>query len=195
MKNFLSLVSVFLLASGVALAKPASHSPSTSSEPQSVESISQDISKLKSVVAEQSSRLERQQASIDLLAKNSGGGNTLWAAFAVVIAAFLGGVFAIRNQNKQAEQERLLKAVELIMNSNSAHQADIRRGNLASFLDDATNAHLENIKNEFSGSEFTDLHLALAQAMSEKVATPREVLDIWQRVLKGKKFFDHVEYP
>jgi hypothetical protein len=31
--------------------------------------------------------------------------------------------------------------------------------------------------------------------MSEKATTPKEVLDIWQRVLKGKKFFERVEYP
>lgn len=195
MMNFLLLILVCFLGTGIASAIPAPHTPSPTSATQPTDTIRDEVSKLRVIVAEQSSRIEAQQRVIEVLVKNSGSNTSLWTALGVVIAASIGGFFAVRNQNRQAEQERLLKAVELIMDSRSGYQADIRRQNLLGFLDDATKEHLAKIKEEFSGPEFTDLHLALAQAMSEKATTPKEVLDIWQRVLKGKKFFDKVEYP
>lgn len=80
------------------------------------------------------------------------------------------------------------------MESRSGYQAEIRRKNLAVFLDKTTEEHLANIKNEFSGPEFTELHVALAEAMSAHATAPKEVLAIWQSVLEGKKFFGKVEY-
>ncbi|CAN5863257.1 hypothetical protein BH11PSE12_BH11PSE12_05970 [soil metagenome] len=205
MKNLLPLLATLLLSPCYALdsqTKPSqSLSPAESSishgspTASPVEVIRGDIGQLKIAVAEQKVHIESQQRVIDVLVKSSGSNTSLLTALGVVIAAAIGGFFAVRNQNKQAVQERLLKAVELIMDSRSGYQAEIRRKNLAVFLDAATDAHLANIKEEFSGPEFTDLHVALAQAMSAQATTPAEVLDIWRQVLKGKKFFDKVEYP
>lgn len=152
-----------------------------------------EVNQLRAAVAEQGRQIEFQKGALEAYAKKSNGSST--AIYAAVLAAIIGGIFAVRNQNRQATQERLLKAVELIMDSNSGYQAEIRRRNLAVFLDGETNKYLEGIKKEFSGSEFTDLHVALAQAMSEKVSTPVEVLEVWRCVLKGKEFFEKVEYP
>jgi len=194
MKNVLFLLMVLLLSPCYASnyqTKP-SNSESNALAVDRVEVIRGEIERLKAVVAEQRLHVESQQKIIDVLVKNSGGNTALFAALGVVFAALIGGFFAVKNQNKQAAQERLLKAVELIMDSRSGYQAEIRRKNLAVFLDTETNTHLANIRDEFSGPEFTELHLALAQAMSEKATVPAEVLDIWKRVLKGKKFFEKV---
>lgn len=205
MKRLLTLLAILLLSpcyasnsqtnSSQLLAPSESNIPHGMPTANSVEVIGRDIGQLKIAIAEQKANIESQQKVIDVLVKSSGSSTSLLTALGVVLAAAIGGIFAVRNQNKQAAQERLLKAVELIMDSRSGYQAEIRRKNLAVFLDDETNLHIANIKEEFSGPEFTDLHVALAQAMSEKATTPTEVLDIWRQVLKGKKFFDKVEYP
>jgi hypothetical protein len=154
-----------------------------------------DLDRLKSTVAAQGQEIAAQKAVLQAYAEKKDGSNTaIFAALGVITAAAIAGFFAIRNQNRQAAQERLLKAVELIMQSRSGYQADIRRKNLAVFLDDETREHLKGIREEFSGPEFTDLNLALAQAMSEKASTPQEVLVIWKCVLKDKKFFERIEY-
>ena len=62
-------------------------------------------------------------------------------------------------------------------------------------LNEPTRKHLEDIKEKFSGPEYTDLLLSLAQAMSDKVASPDEVLKIWQSVLKHKKIYHKITYP
>ena len=111
------------------------------------------------------------------------------------MAALVAGFFALQNQNSQAAQERLLKAVEIIMQSRSGYQADIRKKNLDVFLDEATKKHLENIGTEFSGPEYMDLHIALPAAMADKAGTADEVLSIWRSVLKEKKMFSRIVYP
>lgn len=154
------------------------------------------MEQVKSTAVAHGQQIAIQKAALDAYARKKEGNNTaIFAAIGVLLAAAIGGIFALRNQNKQAGQERLLKAVELIMESRSGYQADIRRKNLSVFLNDETKRHLERIRDEFSGPEFTDLHLGLAQAMSEKAATPQEVLEIWKCVLKDKKFFDKIDYP
>lgn len=136
------------------------------------------------------------KAEIEAIKKSQKESTIAWLApIAVVVAALIAGFIALRNQNRQAEQGRLLKAIEIIMESRSGYQADNRKENLGVFLDATTKDHLKGIRDNFAGPEFTDLHLALAQAMSEKVSTPEEVLEIWRTVLKGKKFFDRIEYP
>jgi hypothetical protein len=156
-----------------------------------------EIEQLRSQIEEQKTQIDFiQKVAIDACAKKTDGSySPVFAAIGVVFAAGLGGFFTLRNQNKQAAQERLLKAVELIMGSKSNYQADIRRQNLSVFLDDRTKQALENIKDKFSGTEFTDLLLSLAQAMSEKATTPSEVLRIWKCVLKEKKVYTSVNYP
>jgi len=161
------------------------------------------LEQLKARVDQQQQQISRQQGMIKGNAqKREGKSAAMWTtlgvvitALGVVIAALLGGYFAFRNQNAQAEQNRLLKAVELIMESRSGYQADIRSKNLSVFLDDETKKHLENIKTNFSGPEYTDALVDLAEAMSAKAATPIEVLAIWKSVLKEKKFFDQISYP
>ena len=156
----------------------------------------QELLELRSIVGAQGRQITSLQATLDAhTKKNDGNSTSIIAAFGVILAALVGGFFAFKNQNEQAKQGRLLKAVELIMDSRSGYQADIRRKNLSVFLDNETKQHLESIKDEFAGTEFTDLHVALAQAMSEKATTPQEVLGIWKSVLKGKKFYEKIDYP
>ncbi len=173
--------------------KTSSH---TSPPDNTTQELRQEIEQLKSTVSSQGKKLELQKRALDLIAQPKESNNTaMVTAFGVVLAAAIAGFFAIRNQNRQAAQERLLKAVELIMDSRSGYQADIRRQNLDVFLDEPTRKHLEDIKGKFSGPEYTDLLLSLAQAMSDKAAAPDEVLKIWQSVLKHKKIYHKVTYP
>lgn len=154
-----------------------------------------DVAALQARVSAQQQRIDQLQGMIDIIAKKPESNQTaLYAGLAVVIAAVVGGVFAFRNQNHQAAQGRLLKAVEIIMESRSGYQADIRSKNLAVFLDDTTRAHLENIREIFSGPEYTDLHVQLATAMSAQAKTPGEVLEIWRAVLKEKNIYTKVTY-
>ena len=157
---------------------------------------STELERLKARVDQQQQQISRQQGMIKANARRREGNSTaLFTRLGVVVAALVGGYFALRNQNAQAGQGRLLKAVELIMESRSGYQADIRTKNLSVFLDDETKKHLEKIKTDFAGPEYTDLHVALAEAMSERAKTPVEVLAIWKSVLQEKKFFDGVSYP
>lgn len=154
------------------------------------------MSSLKKAVDEQSKEIAHLTGEIDLLGQRKQGNNTaLWAAIGAVIAALVAGGIALWNQNRQASQERLLKAVEIIMQSRSGYQADNRRMNLEVFLDPTTKEHLKDIKTQFAGPEFTELHIALAQAMSEKAATPEEVLEIWRAILREKNVYNRIVYP
>jgi hypothetical protein len=178
----------------------AAKAQSSEAPPQAVAKRSPEVNllQLQSDMSRQERQIEQQQRALDAIQKKANFWPAVIAALggiAALGAAAVGGFFAFRNQNEQARQERLLKAVELIMASRSGFQAEIRRKNLEVFLGTAVNKHLENIKDEFAGEEFTDLHLALAQAMSEKATTPAQVLEIWRCVLKGKKFFDRVVFP
>jgi hypothetical protein len=171
----------------------ASSTTPIQSEPQS---FSAELERLKARVDQQQQQISRQQGMIKANARKREGISTpVLTGLSVVAAAIIAGYFAFRNQNAQARQNRLLKAVELIMKSRSGYQADIRTKNLSVFLDDQTKKHLETIRYDFSGPEHTDLHVALAEAMSAKVTTPVDVLAIWKSVLKEKKIFDKVSYP
>jgi len=198
--RLLTLVLFALLAlftvnalSQVSPAPSASSTPTVPSEPQAV---SAELKRLRALLDQQQRQISRQQGMIKANARRREGNSTgLLTSLGVVLAAIVAGYFALRNQNAQAAQGRLLKAVELIMESRSGYQADIRTKNLSVFLDDETKKHLEKIDTDFSGPEHTDLHVALAEAMSAKATTPVEVLAIWKSVLKEKKFFDKVSYP
>jgi predicted ribosomally synthesized peptide with SipW-like signal peptide len=161
-----------------------------------VAALREEVNSLKTNVYLQASMLDRQAKQIESLHPDSERLYSPWfAAGGLILAALIGGAFASWNQNRQAKQGRLLRAVELIMESRNGFQASIRAKNLAVFLDDETKQHLETIKEEFAGPEFTDLHVGLAQAMSDKATTPEEVLRIWQAVLVSKKSLDAVKYP
>ncbi len=171
--------------------------PSTSSTPISsqLQGSGAELERLKALVDQQKQQISRQQGMIEANAqKREGNYTAVFTSLGVVLAAIVGGYFALRNQNTQAAQGRLLKAIELIMESRSGYQADIRSKNLSVFLDDATKKHLEGIKTDFSGPEYTDLHVALAEAMSAKATKPAEVLAIWKSVLKEKNVFNRVSY-
>lgn len=171
-------------------------SSQTSPPANTAQELREEIEQLKSTVSSQGKQLELQKLAFDLIAQPKQSNNTaMVTAFGIVLAAAIAGFFAIRNQNRQAAQERLLKAVELIMDSRSGYQADIRRQNLDVFLDEPARKHLEDIKEKFSGPEYTDLLLSLAQAMSDKAASPDKVLKIWQSVLKHKNIFHKITYP
>lgn len=114
---------------------------------------------------------------------------------AAILAASIAAVVAIINQKSQAKQNRLLKSIEIIMSSVNGYQASVRTENLDVFLDDATRRHLDGIKDRFSGTEYTELAVSLAQAMSEKAKTPEEVLLIWQSVVNKKHSITHAKYP
>lgn len=176
-------------ASGDASTLPQTQKAQVGSSPTS------DIAALQATVSTQQQRIDRLQGMVDAITKRPESNQTaLVTSLAVVIAALAGGFFALRNQKRQAEQGRLLKAVEIIMESRSGYQADIRRKNLAVFLDSTTKKHLENIKDTFSGPEYTDLRVQLATAMSAQAKCPTEVLEIWKAVLKEKNVFTKVEY-
>lgn len=176
--------------------QPSRSPPSPTAASIDVGASQQDVDSLKKAIGEQSKEIAHLMGEIDLLTKQKQRGNTtLWAALGAVIAAFIAGAIALWNQNKQASQERLLKAVEIIMESRSGYQADNRRMNLEVFLDPTTKEHLKDIKTQFAGPEFTDLHIALAQAMSEKATTPEEVLKIWRAILKEKNVYNKISYP
>lgn len=194
----LAIIVLVALPDHNALAQATSGSasaPATSAASQQASGLSQDIDKLKLVVADQQRQIDRQHGMIEAASQRRDGGYTaIYTAIGVVFAAFVGGFFALRNQNLQAEQGRLLKAVELIMESRSGYQADMRAKNLSVFLDAATTEHLKNIKDTFSGPEFTDLHVQLAEAMSAQAKTPEEALSIWKAILREKKVFNRVTY-
>jgi len=181
---------------------PTPKSPQTISSVQtptttdSARELRQEIDTLKGTIATQAREIAQQKGALEVMAQRREGSNAgAFTAAGVVLAAAIAGFFALRNQNKQAAQERLLKAVELIMESRSGYQADIRKRNLSVFLDKATKEHLADIKTTFSGPEFTDLHVGLAQAMAAKANTPEEVLLIWKSVLKEKNVLNRIAYP
>ena len=197
---------LLLFASSEVSATPPAHSifkvaqsaPSTDSTSisDSLQELKQEIKSLKATITTQTKELAQQKGAIDVVARRQDSGNTApLTAAGVVVAAIAAGIFALLNQNKQAAQERLLKAIEIIMSSQSGYQAEIRRDNLSVFLDEPTKVHLKTIGTNFSGPEFTDLHVGLAQAMAEKASSPEEVLRIWTAVLKEKKVFMKVDYP
>ncbi|XCN71575.1 MAG: hypothetical protein Q3M24_14795 [Candidatus Electrothrix aestuarii] len=169
----------------------------TSVREPTINQIKQEIDSLKTIIEIQKQELVHQKKALEAIIskRQANSKTTSFTALGVVIAALIAGIFAFRNQNKQAAQERLLKAIEIIMSSANGYQADIRKRNLAVFLDDATRQHLKDIGNDFSGPEFTSLSLNLAQAMSEKADSPEEVLSIWQSILKGKTAITSVVYP
>jgi len=169
---------------------------SSQTEIDGMHELKQEIKELKAIIDSQAKDISEQKGAVaTILARKESNNTALYAAIGVVLAALIGGFFTIRNNNKQAKQERLLKAIELIMQSSSGYQADIRKQNLSVFLDDETKNHLDDIKTKFSGPEYTELHVTLAEAMSSKAETPDEVLRIWKTVLKDKKFFDRLAYP
>lgn len=169
------------------------------------EQLRQELETLKATVAAQALEMARQKGMIDAAIHKPESSTSYLSVLGVVSAAIIAGVFAVvaaviagvvavRNFAKQAEQTRLLKAIEIIMDSRSGYQAAVRRDNLSVFLDDATKNHLQDIGTRFSGPEYTDLLQALAVAMADKATTAEQVLDIWKTALKGKKIFDDIHY-
>jgi hypothetical protein len=178
----------------------------TTGTPDSLQEFKKEIESLKSTILTQTKELAQQRGAIDVVGRRQDGSNSaVLAAAAVVVAAVVAGLVAfinqnkqakvaLINQNKQAEQERLLKAIEIIMSSRSGHQAAVRSNNLSVFLDERTKEHLKSIEKDFSGPEFTELRVELAQAMAEKASTPEEVFDIWTGVLSQKKALKKINY-
>jgi hypothetical protein len=162
----------------------------------SLQALKQEIESLKATITTQAREIAEQKGAIDLVTRRQDGSNTaIIAAVGVIVAGLVAGVVALLNQNKQAAQERLLKAIEIIMSSRSGYQAEIRRNNLAVFLDEPTKKHLETIGTNFSGPEHTDLLVGLAEAMAEKAKDPEEVLRIWSTVLASKNVSKNITYP
>lgn len=192
--RFHFLIAALLFACSQVCAIEPAFSQSASSADSLLE-LKQEIESLKATITTQAKELAQQRGAIDVLQRRDGGATAALAAAGVVLAAMVAGLIALRNQNKQAAQERLLKAIEIIMDSRSGYQAEMRRRNLEVFLDEVTKEHLKDIGKNFSGPEFTDLHVDLAQAMAEKASTPEEVLRIWTAVLEHKKVFTNVAYP
>ena len=197
-KKLISVIALIVL-SGIATildAKTVDVFSVPASSNSEMQLVTNDIDRLKTVIAEQQKQISQQQGVLQTLAQKGEGLNTaLLTAAGVIVASLLAGFFALRNQNNQAAQGRLLKAVELIMESRSGYQADVRRKNLAVFLDAATKEHLADIKTTFAGPEFTDIHLQLAESMASKAQSPKEALEIWQAVLQEKNVINKVKYP
>ncbi len=57
---------------------------------------------------------------------------------------------------------------------------------LAVFLDDETRTRSQHVEREFAIDEYTELKLAMANAMSAKASTPREVQQIRKALLPNK---------
>lgn len=112
----------------------------------------------------------------------------------VMLGALTAGGFAIWNQSRVAAQGRLLKVLEIIMSSDSGYQADLRVRRLSGFLDNDTIRLLGDFEKKFGGTEYTDVLISVAQAMSTKAQTPSEVLAIWKSVLKEKRYLAEIEY-
>ena len=158
--------------------------------------LTKEADHLKAMINDQQKQISQQQGMLQVLSKKGDGANTaVLTAVGVISASLIAGYFALKNQNNQAAQGRLLKAVELIMDSRSGYQADIRRQNLSVFLDAATKEHLKDIKSTFAGPEFTEIHIQLAEAMSSKAHSPKEALEIWQAVLQQKNVISKVKFP
>jgi hypothetical protein len=191
----MALVSL-LSATGLVEAKPVETPSAPVVNNVEMRELTAEINRLKAVIAEQQKQISQQQGVLQVLTQKGEGVNTaLLTAAGVILASLLAGFFALRNQNTQAAQGRLLKAVELIMDSRSGYQADVRRQNLAVFLDATTKEHLKDIKTTFAGPEFTDIHIQLAESMASKAQSPKEALEIWQAVLKEKNVINKVKYP
>jgi hypothetical protein len=154
--------------------------------------LSDELAKLRDAVGILDHQLARQQGAIESLSKKDDSSTGLLALVGAIAAALIAGYASVVNGNKQAAQERLLRAVELIMESKSGYQAELRRQNLAVFLDTATADHLKGIKNNFYGPENAETLTALAIAMSNKVTDPEDVFDIWDRVFKDRKLTEKV---
>ena len=198
MKKFATVLALVTLAHVATLvsAKPVASPSVPAVSSAEMNALTAEVDRLKAIIAEQQKQMSQQQGALQLLAQKGEGANTaLLTAAGVILASLVAGFFALRNQNDQAAQGRLLKAVELIMDSRSGYQADIRRQNLSVFLDDTTKEHLKDIKTAFAGPEFTDIHLQLAEAMSSKAQSPKEALEIWQAVLQEKNVINKVKYP
>ena len=118
-----------------------------------------------------------------------------WLGFiAAFIAACIAAAVALRNQNEQSKQNRLLKSIEIIMSSANGYQASTRVKNLDVFLDEESRKHFSSIDEQFSGMEYTELAVNLAQSMSDKADTPEEVLNIWKSVVNKKHAVHSVKY-
>ncbi|MDB5984914.1 MAG: hypothetical protein JWQ69_5929 [Pseudomonas sp.] len=136
------------------------------------------------------------------------------SALAAIGAALLTGIFAILNQRRQAiqqrlltaqeaEQERLLKAIEIIMQSRNRYEARIRVQNLDPFLTPLVKTHLESMlagrfdkkKPGFSGPEWIQLRIKMAETMAAKAKDADEVYRIWQQLLADKSAVADVTWP
>ena len=156
-------------------------------------------------IAELRDTVAKQSDDIKALQEKLGWVPIVLAALAVG-GALITAIVAVVNQNRQAnaardlrqaqsEQERLLKAIDIIMQSRNGHQADIRATTLARFLDPAAKDSFKDIRKNFSGNEYADMRIALVSAMSEKVSTPSEVIRIWQDVLGPDSSIGGIVYP
>jgi hypothetical protein len=156
------------------------------------------IADLRDTVAKQSSDIKALQEKL--------GWVPIVLAVLAVGGALITAIVAVVNQNRQAnaardlrqaqsEQERLLKAIDIIMQSRNGHQAEVRAVTLARFLDPAAKDSFKDIRENFSGNEYADMRVALVSAMSEKVTTPHEVIKIWQDVLGSDSSIGKIVYP
>ena len=191
----LVILITFVFCTTLLSASPVASPSAFTVSPAEFQAFTQEVGRLRAIVVDQQKQISQQQGALRVLTEKGEGTNTaLFTAVGVIIASWIAGYFALRNQNNQAAQGRLLKSVELIMESRSNYQADMRRQNLSVFLDAETKEHLKDIKTTFSGPEFTDIHLQLAQSMASKAQSPQEVLDIWQSVLSEKNVINKVKF-
>lgn len=215
MKVSALIVSVLTLVARTSDAAPAPSAeqprnavPASPPASQADQDLARQLSDLETTLRSQTTELTTLKGEVDatLRKKDEGPRTAFLAALAAILAALVAGGVAVWNQNQQARQARFLKAIEIVMESRSAHQAWMRIQNLGVFLDEPTRQHLLEPPGErersrelefaqfFAGSEWTDLRLELAKAMSVKASTPQEVLAVWKAALSDKNAINKVHY-
>jgi hypothetical protein len=171
-----------------------------------------DVAQLQQTVRALTTRAEIAESAVRAL--NEKQTATYWSAAAAIVAALLVAGFAVVNQRAQAAlerqltaeqglQARLLKAIELVMQSRNLYEAEIRLANLKPFIPDDARNQLEAVlkgeavpgKSGFSGPEWTDLRVRMAETMAAKATSPGEVLQIWRYLLPGKRSVTEVTWP
>lgn len=74
-----------------------------------MQTLNAEVNRLKSVIAEQQKQVHQHEGVLQGLTQKGDGVSTAFlTACSVILSSFLAGFFALRNQNNQAAQGRLL---------------------------------------------------------------------------------------
>jgi len=207
------LVALLLALPGLGAAQaPASTSTAEVAQLQrTIQSLTTRAENAETMARSHATRAENAESSVRTF--NEKQTATYWTAAAAIAAASVAAGFAVFNQRAQAKlqrqltaeqavQGRLLTAIELVMQSRNAYEAGIRLENLGPFIPEEVKTHLERMLRpqgidapQFSGPEWTDLRVRMAETMAAKAGSPSEVLQIWRHLLPSKHSVSTVTWP